>query len=164
MHIQAGTNNTAAFTSQVCYAQYLGKADKSHTTVNVVLNVTTLMGATITYAEVAIATGPLVWDTDAVLTTRGFLDTSAVWNTTGIKKHAITCAGISPGDDMWALFSVQTSGAFPLFRAALPEQFGMGMHQNKAATRPSTMAAASTFTHTGLTALSPVYVLFSPTP
>lgn len=102
------------------YAYYLGKATVATTSVIVKTNVTTAATATIAATELAIATGTPGAFSGVVstLTVKGYADTSAVWNATGLKVTTVTLTtGINAGDDVWVLFMSCTSGTAPILSA-----------------------------------------------
>lgn len=137
------------------YAVYLGRARAADPTIDVVFRVTTA-AVTITWAEVAIATGTPVANGSPSLTTRGHVDTSAVVNSTGIKKVTISPTGIWPGADLWFLIGTQATTP-GVFRGCLADDLQSGVFVTATSTRPSTMSAPKTFTVGGATTV-PVWV------
>jgi hypothetical protein len=141
----ATTSTATVFISNSSYAYYLGKATSAYTTCTVVTNVKTAVVTSITYAEVAIATGAFSHNGAATLTRRGFTDVSATYNSTGVKKTTITLSGVNIGDDLWVIFSSQATTPYQLEQITAVDRTASGIVQFKAATRPSTMSAATAF-------------------
>jgi hypothetical protein len=115
--------------------------------------VTTAAG-TITWAEVAIATGTPSPGGNPALTRRGFTDVAAVVNSLGQKSITVNVSGIAAGDDIWAIVGAQATTALAI-RAGLADDLQLGGQASRAATRPSTMASPETFTIEGATAACP---------
>lgn len=152
---------TRTVTSTNTVWAYIGKAPRALTSLVMHYRVTTGMG-TITWGEIAVATGTPTAGANPSLTVRGFADVSAIANSTGIKRTTINVSAsqaINEGDDLWlglgnqattaavvraggaddvesgttaigaqrpslivgtpTSFTVDTSGAVPLFRAAV---------------------------------------------
>lgn len=149
----ANLTATKACTSNTSFAVYMGKADAAYTSVVVRLRVTTA-AATITWAEVAIATGTPAPAGNPSLTRRGFTDVSAVVNSLGQKSITVSVSGIAAGDDIWVVFGAQATTALAV-RAGLADDLQLGGQASVAATRPSTMATPTTFTIEGATAACP---------
>jgi hypothetical protein len=149
----ANLTATKTCTSNTSFAVYLGRADAAYTSVVVRLRVTTAAG-TITWAEVAIATGTPSPGGNAALTRRGFTDTAAIVNSLGQKSITVSVSGIAAGDDIWAIVGAQATTALAV-RAGLADDLQLGGQASAAATRPSTMGAGTTFTIEGATAACP---------
>jgi len=127
--------------SNSSYFVYVGPAPYTFTTCNILAKVTTLV-ATITWAEIGVFTGTFVGNSAAILTRVGFTDVSAIYNTTGIKRTAVTTTGILPGDDLWIAYGSQATTPFVL-RGNVADDTQCGVFQSKAATRISTVAAST---------------------
>lgn len=137
----AGAATTLTLVSGTSYCIYLGRADRVYSSVKFQYNVTTLT-STITWAELAVYRGTPTIQTNVSLTRLGFTDTSAVWNSTGIKTTTVTTTGMAIGDDLWAVYS--NSATTPAaFRAGAADELGAGFVQTVAATRPSTNSSIS---------------------
>ena len=143
----ANLTAVTAFVSATAYALYLGKAAKSAPTLDVVVRVTT--GAvTITWAEVAIATGAPVPNGNPSLTLRAFANVAATFNGTGIKKTTIAATGVPLGADLWLVLGSQASTPFQL-RGLLADDIQSGVFASSAVrpslmgTRQFTLAAAN---------------------
>ena len=149
----ANLTATKTCTSNTSFAVYLGRADSAPTSVVVRLRVTTA-AATITWAEVAIATGTPSPAGNPSLTRRGFTDVAAVVNSLGQKSITVSVSGIAAGDDIWVVFGAQATTAL-VVRAGLADDLQLGGQASIAATRPSTMASPTVFTIEGATAACP---------
>lgn len=148
----ANLTATKTLTSTSTFAYYLGQAQAAYSTITLKYRVTTA-SATITWAEVGIASSPQITIGGAAsLTTRGYIDasgTSHLGVSTGIKTSAITVTGISAGMHLWAMFGNQATTA-AVVRGALADDIQAGYFQTATA-RPSTMAAATAFAVEGAT-------------
>jgi hypothetical protein len=145
--------DATAFASGESYAVYLGRAWKDNPTFDVVVEVTQA-AATITWAEVAIASGLMLAGLAPSLTTRGFVSVAATFNTTGLKTTTVTTTGVKHGDDVWLILASNATTPFQV-RACIPDILQSGVFCSKAATRPSTMAASSAFPVGGTTVVPP---------
>ena len=143
----ANLTATKTLTSNSTFAYYLGQAETAYSSITLKYRVTTF-SATITWAEVGIASSPQITIGGAAsLTTRGYIDasgTSHLGVSNAIKTSAIAVTGISAGMHLWALFGNQATTAAVL-RGALADDIQSGFFQSVAATRPSTMAAGTAF-------------------
>jgi len=148
----ANLTATKTLTSTSTFAYYMGQAQAAYSSITLRYRVTTA-SATITWAEVGIASSPQITIGGAAsLTTRGYIDasgTSHLGVSTGIKTSAISVTGISAGMHLWAMFGNQATTAGVL-RGALADDIQSGFFQSATA-RPSTMAAATAFAVEGAT-------------
>jgi hypothetical protein len=136
-------------TSGTAYAVYLGKADRPYTQVTIQPNVTTVLGATITFAEAAIYKGYPTIGSNLTLTFCGFRDCSGS-NQSGFGGTAISktipiiVSGITTGDDIWAVISTVTSGTNLAIRGVNYDLLGSGFFQSATGSiRPSTATTIS---------------------
>ena len=138
-------NNTSAMslTNTNSFCIYLGRADRIYSSVKLMYQVTTALGATISWAELAIYKGTPVLNGNATLTRLGYSDMSAVWNTATIKTTTITTTGMVTGDDLWAVFSNSTTGTVAQFRCGSADPISSGAYQTSNNTRPSTSTTIS---------------------
>jgi hypothetical protein len=133
------------------YAFYLGKADRNYDSVTVQINVTTALGATITYAEAAIYKGYPSIASNLTLTRCGFVDVSTGTNhginATGSKTIVIpiTDKNLFVGDDIWFVFGYVNSGtAFAIRVNGVNDNIGSGIVQTATGSlRPSTNSSIS---------------------
>ena len=103
------TSGTLALTGRTWYTQFLGRAEKAYTTMNIMYNVTTPVTATV--AQLAIYSSRF-YSNDGV---SGSLDSRAGFvsitgstgiGATGIKRTTIPLTGgINPGDRLYAVFN-----------------------------------------------------------
>ncbi len=117
----ASTTQISNSGTLACRALYMGKAPRRQNTtgVRVIHRVTTAITGT-TWAELAIARGTLVLGGPSTLTLVGFIDTSAVWNTTGVKTTTVPvniAQRLDGNDDVWLVWAKVSTGS-PAFRAA----------------------------------------------
>ena len=138
-------------TSGTTYAYYLGKADRNYDSVTVQINVTTALGATITYAEAAIYKGYPSIASNLTLTRCGFVDVSTGTNhginATGSKIIVIpiTDKNLFVGDEIWFVFGYVNSGTAFAYRAnGVNDNIGSGIVQTATGSlRPSTNSSIS---------------------
>lgn len=154
----ASANLTTAktITSASTFAVYLGRAPRAITTAQVRFRVTTA-AATITWAEVALATGPIVVGGNPSLTVRGFADVSAVVNSLGQKTVSVSASAgqtINEGDDVWLLIGNQATTALAVRAQSIADDLQVGV-QGSLATRPSlNVGNAQTYTIEGATTVA----------
>lgn len=139
----ANITGTRTITSTNTMAQYLGKAEYAYTSCQLRYRITTA-AATITWAEVAIASGTFNLGGNQTLTTRGFTDVSGSINSTGLKQTTVALTGVTAGMDLYALIGNQAVTA-AVVRAGLGDDITTGF-ASAAVARPSTMAGGTTFT------------------
>jgi len=136
----ANTTTATALVSNSSYFLYLGRINKTLSTIDVVCRVDTL-AATITWAEVGIFKGSMIANAaSAALIRLGFTNVAATFNSTGVKKTTVALTGHTPGDDLWVAFGSQATTPYQL-RAGLADDVQSGGFQSLAATRISTMGA-----------------------
>lgn len=137
-------------TSNSSFAYYMGQAETSYSTITFKYRVTTA-AATITWAEVAVASSPAITIGGAASLTRlGYTDVAAIINSTGQKSTAVSVTGVVPGMHLWALFGNQATTA-AIVRGALADDLQSGFFQALGATRISTMGAGTAFAVEGAT-------------
>lgn len=159
------SNGTQTITSGTDFAFYLGKADRNYDSVTVQINVTTALGATITYAEAAIYKGYPQIATNLTLTRCGFVDVSTGTNhgvnSTGAKTIVIPISdnNLFVGEDLWFVIGTVTTGTNLILRSVGPngvDTIGAGIVQTVGGSlRPSTN---STLSMTLQTATQPIQV------
>lgn len=159
------SNGTQTITSGTDFAFYLGKADRKYDSVTVQLNVTTALGATITYAEAAIYKGYPQIATNLTLTRCGFVDVSTGTNhgvnATGNKTIVIPISdsNLFAGEDIWFVIGTVTSGTNLILRSVGAngvDTIGAGIVQTATGSlRPSTNSSIS---FTLQTATQPIQV------
>ena len=139
--IDAATVTTTV--SQDCMARYLGYTTGDVTSVTVVVRVTTAVATAIVYAELALASAASIASPSLTYLTHA--DVSSTFASTGTKSTTFAVS-IPAGTHVFLLGSSSATTPFQL-RATPGNEFGNSapfvMH--KTSTRPSTMAANSTF-------------------
>ena len=116
-------------TSGTDFAYYLGKADRAYTNITIRYNILTGLGATITYAELAIYKGyPTIGSatTTNTITRCGYTDTSSVFNGTGYKNTSVNVTGVTINDDLWVVFANVTSGTNMIIWAGIIDETNNG--------------------------------------
>ena len=137
-------------TSGTDFAFYLGKADRAFNQVTVMYNVSTALGATITWAEIAIYKGYPTIGTSLTLTRCGFKDCNfstgqSGFAATGLKRSNINVSNIFTGDDLWVVFGNVTNGTnMVLTSGNFVDDVGAGFLQTATGSlRPSTNSTIS---------------------
>lgn len=149
----ANLTSTKTLTSGTAFALYVGKAPTANPTVNVRWRVTTA-AATITWAEVAIATGAVVAGGNPSLTIRGFTNVAAVINSTGQKTTSVTTSGVAAGDDIWIVIGNQATTAGVVRAQSIADDIQTGAQAARASQRPSTQSGAQSYTIESATTLA----------
>lgn len=157
----ASLTGTRSITSTNSYAVYVGKAPRSLTSANIRYRVTTAC-ATITWAEVALATGPINVGGGPTLTVRGYADVSGVANSTGQKTTSVPVSSgqaINEGDDLWAIFGNAATTVAVLRAQSIADDLQVGVFASLA-TRPSlNVGNAQAYTIDGATATAPWFAV-----
>ena len=157
----ANLTGTRSITSTNSYAVYVGKAPRSLTSANVRFRVTT-NAATITWAEVALATGSVNVGGNPTLTVRGYADVSGVANSIGQKTVNVSVSSgqaINEGDDLWAIFGNNATTVAVLRAQSIADDLQVGVFASLA-TRPSlNVGAAQAYTIDGATATAPWFAV-----
>jgi len=152
----ANLTSTKTITSLSTFAVYLGKAPRSLSTVQARYRVTTA-AATITWAEIAIATGPVSVGANPTLTVVGFADVSGIINSTGQKTNSISVSAgqsIDEGDDVWFLIGNSATTAGRVRAQSIADDIQVGV-QASLATRPSlNVGTGQAYTIEGATTLA----------
>jgi len=152
----ANLTSTKTITSTNTFAVYVGKAPRALSSIQLRYRVTTA-AATITWAEVAIAKGPVVVGGNPILTVVGFADVSAVINSTGQKTTTVSVSSgqsIEAADDLWLLVGNQATTAAVLRAQSIADDIQVGL-QGSGVMRPSlNVGSAFTFTIESATTLA----------
>lgn len=138
--------NATAVTAAVLntsYFQYIGRASVALASLDVTVRVTTAAVAAITWAEIGVFKGAPVANGAATLTRLGFTDVSAVFNANGIFKTTIALSGMAAADDLWLAYGSNAAVTGYQLRGMVVDDIQSGALQEKAATRISTVAAAT---------------------
>lgn len=157
----ANLTGVRSITSTNSYAVYVGKAPRAITSANVRYRVTT-GAATITWAEIALATGSINVGGGPTLTVRGWTDVSAIVTSTGQKTTAVSVSAgqaINEGDDLWAIYGNTATTVAVLRAQSIADDIQVGVFANLA-TRPSTnVGSAQAYTIDGATATAPWFAV-----
>lgn len=132
------TPSTVSPLSGICHAVYCGKAPKDLSSVDVGVFLAGPAAATITYAEIGVATGEFTSLSNATLQIKGFasIAVEAAIGTVTVYKKTISGLVIPKGTDLWAVAAASATTQ-PTYRV-LPASDFNGICQTRAATRPST--------------------------
>ena len=105
--LYANGGNSTSSLNAIAPMMSMGKAAKAYSTITFRYNVTTA-GATITWAEMAVyrLCQPNVMGTQQAWYRLGYADTSAVWNSLGLKSTTISVPGCRAGDDLYVIFGI----------------------------------------------------------
>ena len=157
----ANLTGVRSITSTNSYAVYVGKAPRSITSATVRCRVTT-GAATITWAEVALATGAVNVGGGPTLTVRGYADVSATYNSIGQKSTVVNVSAgqaINEGDDLWVMYGNAATTVAVLRAQSIADDIQVGVFAFLA-TRPSlNVGNAQAYTIDGATALAPWFAL-----
>ena len=130
--------------SNTSWAIYVGRAPFALSGVNVRCNVT-LAAASITWAEVALATGPLVANGNSALTVVGTTDVSGVINTTGLKTiKIVSTKPVHEYDDLWIIIGNQATTVAEIRQGTNIDEHQQGMASSKINTKPSDILDVAT--------------------
>lgn len=153
----ANLTGTRSITSTNTYAVYVGKAPRAITSANVRYRVTT-GAATITWAEVAIAKGPVVVGGGPTLTVVGYANVSGTVTGTGQFTTSVTVSAgqaINEGDDLWVLYGNNATTVTVLRAQSIADDLQVGVFA-WLSTRPSTnVGVAQAYTIDGATSTAP---------
>lgn len=130
--------------TNTAWAIYIGKAPWALTGVTARYNVTTA-AVTITWAQIALATGPLVANGNSALTVVGTTDVASVINTTGIKSTVIRATSpIHENDDLWFIIGNQSTTDAQIKQGTAIDYHQQGMASSKINTKPSDILGVAT--------------------
>lgn len=114
-------------TSGTCFAIYMGRVPTDVTSWDLRWRVSTA-GASVTWAEVAIATGALDFAASTqMITIRGYRDVATAITSTGTKTTTIVTPEIPAGTDVWVVFAEVNTLTTPIISAFLGDSLGMGI-------------------------------------
>jgi hypothetical protein len=137
---------TLTLIDQTIYAHYIATARKPWTSCVLMFRPTTA-ATSITWAEAAVLKGTPTLNGNPSLTSVGTADISAVINGTGIKSVTITLSGIAVGDNLWLAIASNSTGTDAVLRTLnYTGDVASGLWVTKTSSRPSTLAAGTTFT------------------
>lgn len=149
-----GAATSVAWVEALCYASYLGVADRDVVSAIALFHMTAV-GSNINWAECAIASGDFVVGTDVNLTIRGWVDISTqVGATQNVNRRAdLSLSGVVRGMHMWALLACSGTTRGSIYARNIPQtSWPTGdagsiesFIRTAAGVRPSTMSAGTTF-------------------
>jgi len=140
----ANITTVQALTNTNAFCLYIGRSERSYSSIMIQLRTTTALTATVVWSELAIYKGTPSIGSATTITRLGYTDTSNIWNqSTGTKTTTVSLTGCNAGDDLWVVLSNSTSGTVTSMRAGLADDLGTGVFMTKTNTRPSTSATIS---------------------
>lgn len=147
------------------FTSYIGRAPMDLTSVTVRWEATTAAtgSSAATWAECAIATGPIVPGGDPVLTVVGYAD---IWTRVSgtlatVNSTVVPVREIPAGTDIWVIHGARAVTTSPQFRAMTGEALACGATA-RATVRPSTVVGReTTFLRWTTVATTPYVVLFT---
>jgi len=150
----AALTGVKTLTSGTAFALYMGRAPKNVTSVTVRWRLTTKATPTVSWGEIAIATGAVVLAGNPTLTVRATTDISATVLGSPAAFSTTVTVNLAEGADIWILIGHATSGSAAIVRAAtIADDLQIG-YQASSAVRPSTIINTPTsFTLEGATVL-----------
>jgi len=130
--------------SNTAWAIYVGRAPWALAGVNIRCNVITA-ATTITWAEMALATGPLVSNGNSALTVVGTTDVSGVINTVGLKTvKVISTKPVHEYDDLWIIIGHQASVVAEVRQGTAIDHHQQGMSSSRIDCKPSDILGVAT--------------------
>lgn len=120
-----GVTTTTTLTSNVTYAVYAGRADRSYSTIKVIYNVTSAVSPTT--AQIGIYTGKIsiASGTTYIYPNCGYAN--ATFNSTGIKTATISTIGaMNQGDDIFIAFYAQYASGTLSLRSGIFDDLAAG--------------------------------------
>jgi hypothetical protein len=130
---------TLTCTSGTDFAEYLGRADRSYTSIKLRFN-NTQAPTSVTWAEIAIYKSLIsLASATTVMEFCGYKDVTSDITTTGNKTITIPVSGITQNDDLFVVFGIVEAGTDWTVRAGLVDSFVSGaMGTVTGSLRPST--------------------------
>jgi len=130
--------------TNTAWAVYVGRAPYALAGVNIRCNVITA-AATITWAQVALATGPLVANGNSALTVVGTTDVSGVINTTGVKTIKVMSTNpVHEYDDLWIIIGNQATTEAVIRQGTVIDHHQQGMASSRINCKPSDILGVAT--------------------
>lgn len=149
----ANTSTVTAYASNASYFQYIGKAERAFSQMNVRYEVATAAVGAITWAEIGIFKGLPVLNGAATLTRLGYADVSTQVTATGAYTASVTCSNMRAGDDLWVAAGGQAATTQWQAGGGIADDIQSGVYQEKTTTRISTVADNTAMTLRGTTAV-----------
>jgi hypothetical protein len=135
---------TVALTNGTAFCEYLGKADRPYSSINVRYKVTTAITSTIAWAEIGIyRVSSFIMNETSSFERLGYVDTSTIWNGLGTYTTNISTPNMAIGDDLFVVFSNSTTGTVTSFRAGVANNLNAGVYQTSANTQLSQTSSFS---------------------
>lgn len=150
-----------SITSGNSYAVYVGKAPRSITSASVRYRVTT-GAATITWAEIALATGSINVGGNPTLTIRGYADVSATVTGTGQFTTSVSVSSgqaINEGDDLWVMYGNAATTVAVLRAQGIADDLQVGVFAYLSTRPSSNVGVAQAYTIDGATQTSPWFAV-----
>jgi hypothetical protein len=138
--ITANTTGTSTLTSGNTYCGYMGRASGPYNTIVINTVIGTAIGGTVSWAELAIYKGEPSLASGTTMTRLGFIDVAQTF-TQGAQNRffVIPVSGVTPGDGLWCVYGISTTGTSPTMRNAnVSDIIGAGFIQTAGNNRPST--------------------------
>lgn len=157
----ANLTGVRSITSTNSYAVYVGKAPRSITSANVRYRVTT-GAATITWAEIALATGSINVGGGPTLTVRGYADVSGTVTGTGQFTTSVSVSAgqaINEGDDLWVIYGNNASTVAVLRAQSIADDIQVGVFAFLSTRPSSNVGNAQAYTIDGATAIMPWFAV-----
>jgi hypothetical protein len=135
-----------ALTSATSYATYLATAERAYANASVNVKVTQSPSGSVV-SEIAILKGSVVVAGNPSLTLVNYLDVSSIIISNAMQTLSISLSGIVAGDQLWVcIYASWVSLALGMMNLNYTGDVVTGFFASAASTRPSTMAAPTTFT------------------
>jgi hypothetical protein len=151
-------------TANQCRALYMGRAPEDISSIQIAWR-QTAGAATVTYAEMGIATGAFVPNSTPSLVIRGYVSAATEWGAVGSNTRVLTIpvtgADIAAGDDIWALYVTDFTGTPTIAVSNVTDRLDIGAICVRAATRLSTNLNTAPLAFTLDTGATPAWIAFS---
>ena len=161
----AGVASTRTLTKGDAFAVYMGRAEWAQSSFVVRYNVTTAAGATVSWAECAIAkeTAGRTLAATPSLTVVGYTDISGTIIGTGAQSTTVVLSAgqvVQEGDDIWAMLAHDGSGTTAVCRAqSIADELVAGFQASRTGRPSLTLGSAQNYTIDGAAVLAPWYAL-----
>ena len=157
----ANLTGTRSITSTNSFAVYVGKAPRAITSASVRYRVTTA-AITVTWAEIALATGSINVGGNPTLTVRGYADVSAIVTSTGQKTTSVSVSSgqsINEGDDLWAIYGNAATTVAVLRAQSIADDIQVGVFAYLSTRPSSNVGNAQAYTIDGATSTMPWFAV-----
>jgi len=121
-------------------ARAQGRASGPYNTIIINVVISVAVTGTVSWVELAIYKGTPSLASGTTMTRLGFIDIAQTSTQSGQNRFfVIPVSGVTPGDDLWCVYGVSTTGVGPQLRSMnIADVVGAGFIQTAGSNRPST--------------------------